>query len=339
MTTAATDDQRNRLRSRQDRRDSAEAERRTLIAFAVTAVFMVVEVAGGLMSGSLALLADAAHMLADVLALLMAWGAFRLGRLAADSKRSYGYRRLEVLAALANGATVVALSVGIVYEAVLRLAQPSAVQGWPMLAVAAIGLVANVATFRILDHRHSPGHEHDHGHAHDPGHDHIHHDRPCEAGRTPERNLNMRGAVLHVLGDILGSVAAVAAAAVILATGWIPIDPILSVAMAVLIAISGLRLMASAGHILLEGSPAGFDPGRLTAQLRDEVGGLVDIHHLHAWSVTSGRHMLTLHAVVRQGVDHDAALAAIKHVLSDDFGFTHSVVQIEGEGCGDDGCD
>jgi cobalt-zinc-cadmium efflux system protein len=258
--------------------------------------------------------------------------------LAADSKRSYGYRRLEVLAALANGVTVVALSVGIVYEAALRLAEPAAVQGWPMAAVAAVGLIANVATFRILDHAH--GH-HGHKHADHQPHGHSHGEDAIDKtqAHANERNLNMRGAVLHVLGDILGSVAAIGAAAVILATGWTPIDPILSVAMALLIAVGGVRLVASAGHILLEGSPAGFDAGKLTARLREEVADLVDIHHLHAWSVTSGRHMLTLHAVVRRGSDRDATLTSIKHVLNDDFGFAHSVVQIEGEDCGDDGCD
>jgi cobalt-zinc-cadmium efflux system protein len=319
-----------------------DAERRTLIAFGVTAVFMVVEAGGGYLSGSLALLADAAHMLADVFSLLMAWAAFRLGRLAADRRRSYGYRRLEVLAALANGVTVVALSVAIAYEAVLRLVAPQPIDGWPMLVVAAVGLVANLITFRVLDH--GGGHAH-HGHEGHTHHDHPHHEPhdhaatgPGKAGTGVEKNLNIRGAVLHVLGDLLGSAAAMVAAGVILVAGWLPVDPILSLAMAALVAVGGVRLIGSAGHILLEGSPAGFDPDRLSAQLAVEVPGLVAVHHLHAWSVTSGHPMVTLHAVVEPDVDRDATLAAIKHVLGEDFGFSHSVVQIEGRECGDHGC-
>lgn len=311
------------------RHQVADEERRTLIAFGVTAVFMLVEAVGGLVSGSLALLADAAHMLADVFALLMAWGAFRLGRLAADQRRSYGYRRLEVLAALANGITVIGLSVWIVYEAGLRLAASRPVEAWPMLAVAVVGLVANLVTFRVLDQRHAHAQVHAHGDG--SGHaDHVHNHRH-------EGNLNLQGAALHVLGDLLGSLAAVIAAAVILSFGWTPIDPILSVAIALLIVVSGVKVVASATHILLEGAPKGFDPARLREALLAEVAGLKEVHHLHAWSVTSGEHLLTLHAVVDRMTDRDDCLAAIKQVLAEDFGFTHSVVQMEAEGCEDRG--
>lgn len=302
---------------------TAGDERRTLVALFVTFVFMLVEVAGGLISGSLALLADAAHMLADVLALGMAWGAFRLGRLAADPKRSFGYRRFEVLAALANGVTVLGLSAWIVFAAVQRLNSPEAVRGWPMLIVAAIGLAANLLTFRVLG-----GHRHHHGHDHDHDHDHDH----------AERNLNLRGAVLHVLGDLLGSAAAVGAAAVILASGWLPIDPILSIAMALLIVVVGAGLVRSAIHILLEGSPVGFDPQVLRAHLLQDVPGLAEVHHVHAWSVTTGEPMLTLHAVVEPAADRDAVLGGIKRVLAEEFGFSHSVVQLEGDGCDDHAC-
>jgi cobalt-zinc-cadmium efflux system protein len=297
-----------------------DAERRTLIALAVTFLFMLVEAGGGLVSGSLALLADAAHMLADVMALGMAWGAFRLGRLAADHKRSYGYRRVEVLAALLNGATVAGLSVGIVAEAIERLLHPETVQGWPMLVVAVIGLAANAISLKVLG-----------GHAHH-GHDHGRDDH--DHGPS---NLNLRGAWLHVLGDLLGAAAAVGAAIVILVNGWTPIDPILSILMAVLIFGSGIKLFRQAAHILLEGSPAGFDTDALRRTLRAEVTGLVDIHHVHAWSVTSGQPMLTLHAVVDPAAPRDAVLAGVKHVLAEDFGFAHSVVQIEAEDCGDQG--
>ncbi|MTJ81551.1 MAG: cation transporter [Telmatospirillum sp.] len=344
MTAATTGDDHKHVNSSSSA--TSEAERRTLFAFAITALFMVVEAAGGYLSGSLALLADAAHMLADVFSLLLAWAAFRLGRLAPDPRRSYGYRRFEVIAALINGATVVLLSVGIVYEAVWRLIDPRPVDAWPMLVVAAIGLGANIVTWRVLGHSHSPGGGHVHG-AHGHDHDHIHsqgyhHDDAPVDGLTADagsaQNLNLHGAILHVLGDLLGSAAAIVAAVVILLTGWLPVDPILSIGISALIAFSGVRLMGSSGHILLEGSPAGFDADRLAARLKAEVPGLVGVHHLHAWSVTSGHPMLTLHAVVRRDVDRDEALARIKDVLEGDFGLAHSVVQIEGDICGDEGC-
>jgi cobalt-zinc-cadmium efflux system protein len=285
-------------------------ERRVLAALAITTLFMMVEAAGGLLAGSLALLADAAHMLADVLALMMAYAAFRLGRLAADAQRTYGYRRLEVLAALVNGITVVGLSAWILVEAAFRLARPGAVEGWPMLIVAAIGLAANFATWRIL-----------------------------AAGRGGRpANLNLRGAVLHVLGDLLASAAALVAATVILATDWTPIDPLLSIVIALLIAANGVGVIRAAGHILLEGSPPEFDPARLRAALLAEVAGLIEVHHLHAWSVSSTLPMITLHAVIEPSADRDAVLDAVKHVLGQDFGFSHSVVQIETAGCRDGDC-
>jgi len=289
------------------------AETRTLLALAVTFLFMLVEAVGGWWSGSLALLADAAHMLADVLALGLTWAAFRVGRMGADGKRSYGYRRFEVLAALFNGLTVVGLSIGICWEAVLRLAHPEAVQSKTMMVVAVLGLLANIVTFKVLDHGH--GHE---------GHDHGH-------------DLNTHGAILHVLGDLLGSVAAIGAALVIMLTGWLPIDPILSMAMALLIVSGGLRLMGKAGHILLEGAPDGFDPEAVAQTLTAEVSGLLAVHHIHAWSVSSGLPMLTLHAVVAPDIDRDAALVAIKALLKSRFHVAHSTVQMEGEGCGDEG--
>jgi len=296
-------------------------EGRTLIALGVTFIFMLIEIGGGLISGSLALLADAAHMLADVLALGLTWGAFRFGKMMADGRRSYGYRRLEVLAAWINGVTVLGLSVGIVVEAVLRLIHPETIDPLPMMGVAVAGFIANLVTFRVLEHGHDHG-SHDHG-----GHDHGH----------GGHNINMRGAVLHVLGDLLGSVAAIAAAGVIWWTGWTPIDPILSIALSLLIVFSGIRLVRQATHILLEGSPEGFSEEALRQSLLKDVSGLAAVHHIHAWSVGSGQPMLTLHAVANDGTDRDQLLSSIKAIAGRDFGFAHSVVQVEGEGCNDEG--
>ncbi|HVI50080.1 MAG TPA: cation diffusion facilitator family transporter [Candidatus Sulfotelmatobacter sp.] len=294
-------------------------ETRTLIALGITFAFMLIEVAGGLISGSLALLADAAHMLADVLALGLTWGAFRFGRMLADGRRSYGYRRLEVLAAWINGVTVLGLSVGIVAEAVLRLIHPEPVQPVSMMGVAVAGFVANLLTFKILGH---------HGHGHDHGHEHGHGD----AG-----NLNMHGAILHVLGDLLGSVAAILAAGIIWWTGWTPIDPILSIALSLLIVFSGIGLVRKATHILMEGSPEGFSAQALRDRLMQAIPGLTAVHHVHAWLVGAGQPMLTLHAVVARDADRDQVLHGIKTIVGNDFGFSHSVVQVEGEGCGDEG--
>ncbi|MBF0395012.1 MAG: cation transporter, partial [Alphaproteobacteria bacterium] len=278
-------------------------ERRTLVAFALTAGFMLVEAAGGLLSGSLALLADAAHMLTDAMALGLAWGAIRLGRMSADPQRSYGYRRLEVLAALINGLAVVAVSVWIAWEAALRLAHPQPVAGLPMLAVAAGGMAVNLIVLRVLG-----------GHG---------------QGGGRQASLNMRGAMLHVIGDLLGSGAAILAALVILATGWMAIDALLSVAVAGLILVGASRLVRAASHILLEGTPEGFEIDDVRRVLIESIDGLADVHHVHAWSLTGGAPLVTLHARLTDGADPDATLSAIKRELSHAFHVTHSVVQIE----------
>ncbi len=283
---------------------SHDAERRAGIAFLLTAGFMMVEAAGGWLSGSLALLADAAHMLTDALALALTWGAFRLGRRAADPRRSYGYRRFEVLAALCNGVTVIALAAGIGWEAVARLRHPAEVMGLPMFVVAVVGLAVNLLVLRSLHH----GHDHD--------------------------NINLRGATLHVLGDLIGSVGAVVAALVILGTGWTPIDPILSVGVAGLIVINAWNLLRTATHILLEGTPEGFDAEAVRSALI-ALPGVADVHHMHAWSLTSGQPLVTLHVTLVPDADADMVLAEVKGELSLRFALKHSVVQLERGACPD----
>lgn len=278
----------------------------TLRAFLLTAGFMVVEAVGGLFSGSLALIADSAHMLTDALALALAWLAFRLARRAADPRRTYGYRRLEVLAALTNGILVVGLAVWIVWEAAGRLKDPQPILGLPMLAVAGVGLLVNVLVLRSLHQ----------GHVHE--------------------NLNLKGAALHVLGDMIGSAAAVVGALIVLWTGWTPIDPILSIGVAVLIIGSAVRLIASAAHILLEGTPEGFDEARVRMAL-SSLPGVRDVHHIHAWSLTSGQALVTLHATVSDGAATDAVLSAVKQELAARFDLHHSVIQLERAECPDGG--
>ncbi|WP_340117655.1 cation diffusion facilitator family transporter [Pelagibius sp. 7325] len=283
----------------------ASNETRVLCAFLLTAGFMGAEVAGGLISGSLALLADAAHMLTDAASLALAWCAFRIARRPADPRRSYGYHRGQVLAAFVNGAVLVAIVAWIFIEAIQRLMNPVAVEGGLMLGVAALGLVVNIAAFWVL-----------HG--------------------GDRENLNMRGAAAHVLGDLLGSAAAIAGALVILWTGWMPIDPLLSMLVGLLVLRSAWLVVRESVHILLEGTPTQIEPKDLRRALLDDVPGLEDVHHIHAWSLTPEMPLLTLHAKMTEAADPQTTLLRIKEVLSHRFGIDHSTVQIERGHCGDD---
>lgn len=283
---------------------TGDSERRLFWAMLLTGGFMIAEIVGGILSGSLALIADAGHMLTDAASLALAWLAFRAARWPVDDKRSYGYHRFQVLAAFVNGLTLLAIVAWIGVEAIRRLVAPVEVLGKPMLIVAALGLLVNLIAFMVLH-------------------------------RGDRQNLNLRGAVAHVVGDMLGSVAAIAAALVILTTGWTPIDPLLSILVALLILRSGWDIVRRSGHILLEGSPEAMDVTKLRAEMLEAVPEVEDVHHVHAWSLTQERPLLTLHATVRENADHDAVLRAIRRVLRDRFGIGHATVQIENSHCAD----
>jgi cobalt-zinc-cadmium efflux system protein len=273
-------------------------ERRVLGVLVITLVFMVAEIVGGILSGSLALLADAGHMLTDAAALTLAWVAFRIARRPSDRLRTFGYDRVQVLAAFANGLALLAIAVWIVIEAVRRIAEPIEVLAWPMLVIALGGLVVNVVAFAIL-----------HGGDRD--------------------NINLRGALSHVLSDMLASAAAVLAAIVILVTGWTPIDPLLSIVVAAIVVNVGYRLTKRSAHILLEGSPDDISAEAVRASLTDSMPEVTDVHHVHAWSLTHGRPLMTLHAVVREGADHRAVLRRIRGLLAARFGVDHATIQLE----------
>lgn len=283
----------------------ADRRRRLLLALTATGLFTVIEAAGGWLAGSLALLADAAHMLTDTAALGFAWVAASVSARGADERRSYGYHRVQVLAGLINGLVLVGIVAWIAVEALRRFAEPQPVAGALMLGVAAAGLVVNLWVFRTL---HQGGHQHD---------------------------LNIRGAVLHVLGDLFGSLGAIAAAVVILTTGWTPIDPALSLAVCVLVLVSAGRLLREAVHILLEGTPGHVDIAEIKQRLQEEVTEVDSVHHVHVWSLTPEHPLLTLHADISDRRDSDAALRRIKQILKDQFNITHSTIQIETEGCAD----
>lgn len=281
------------------------SERRIGLAALVTGLFMLAEVAGGVLSGSLALIADAGHMLTDCAGLALAWLGFRIARRPADRKRSYGYGRFGVLVAFANGLLLFAVAGWIVVEAVHRIRAPTPVLGGVMFWVALAGLGVNILSLHLL------------------------------AGGD-RGNLNVRAALLHVAGDLLGSVAALAAAVTILMTGWMPIDPILSILVAVLILGSAARIVRDAGHILLEGTPAGLDPRQIEQDLEASVPGVRDVHHVHAWSLSQDRPIVTLHArISSDGAAPEAVTSAIKKRLKTAYGVDHATVEIEFERCAD----
>lgn len=282
---------------------SANNERAVLIGLVLTGSFMIAELVGGYLSGSLALIADAGHMLTDSVALFLAWLGFRLGSRPADSKRSFGYARLEVLAGLLNAITLFALVGWIIYEAVQRLFAPQEVLAGPMFIVAMLGLLVNLGVFRILQ-----GADKDH--------------------------VNIKGASLHVLGDLLGSVGAILAAIIIWLTGWMPIDPILSVFVSLLILRSGWALLIRTFNILMEGAPEGFDSATLQDGLVEAVPGLAGVSHLHVWSLSSGRTMATLDIVLDDGADPAIVTAAIKTALMEDHDIGHSTIEIDWAGKG-----
>ncbi len=279
-------------------------ERRVFWAAAITGSFALVEVFGGIAAGSLALIADAGHMLTDAGGLLMAWIAFRIARRPADARRTFGFARMEVLVAFANGLFLLALAAFILIEAIRRLFEPVAVDWAPMLIVAVGGLLANIVAFVIL-----------HG--------------------ADRNNLNIRGAVLHVLGDLLGSVGAIAAALVIMATDWTPADPILSVFVTLLIVVAAWRLVRDSAHILLEGAPETLDVAEIASDLPASVPGVASVHHVHAWSISQARPMVTLHACVDEAVAAPDAVLSIKRRLKERFAIDHATVEVERGECAD----
>ncbi|HED15391.1 MAG TPA: cation transporter [Gammaproteobacteria bacterium] len=281
-------------------------DKRLLWALTLTGGFMVAEVIGGVMSNSLALLADAGHMLTDTVSLFLAWLAARLSRKPADKLRSYGYHRMQILAAFLNGTAFILIVIWIGYEAVQRFIDPPQVNALIMMPIAVLGLLVNIAAFAIL---HSGDHE----------------------------NLNIKAAVLHVIGDLLGSVAAITAGVIIYYTGWMPIDPILSVLVALLILRSAWFVIKQSSHILLEGTPDDVDVSNLKKVLSEAVPGVIDVHHVHLWSLTPKRPIITMHVLIEKNCQYTAVLENLKQVLKNNYGIEHSTVQIEMDGnCVDD---
>lgn len=280
-------------------------EIRVGIAALLTCLLMVGEAAGGFISGSLALLADAGHMLADCASLALAWLAFRLGRRPADGRRTYGFDRFSVLVAFVNGLALFFIAGWIAFEAFRRLREPTAVLGGPMLWIATAGLIVNLFVLWVLH------------------------------GGSDRLNLNMRAAIVHVVGDLLGSAGTIGAALIILLTGMTAADPILSVLVALIILRSAWSIVSESGHILLEAAPLGLDIADVKADLEAAVPGVEDIHHLHAWCITEERPMITLHAKVSDNTAPETMVRMIKQRLQERFGIDHATVEIERGDCYD----
>ncbi|MEO9080387.1 MAG: cation diffusion facilitator family transporter [Rhodanobacter sp.] len=275
-----------------------------VFALVLTSLMMVVEVIGGVWSGSLALLADAGHMMVDTLALLLAVVGAVMAARPADARRSYGYGRIEVLVGFVNALSQFVLVGWIFYEAINRLMHPGPILSGVMLVVAVVGLLVNALVLRTL-----------HGHAHD--------------------DVNLAGASLHVLGDLLGSLAAVLAALAIRWFGWLWADPVLSLLVSLLILGSAWRLLRLSAHILLEGVPDGMDSALVEVSLREADPTIRDIHHLHVWQLASGSRMATLHAELHDPADSAQALRAIREVLMERFQIQHVTVQVDPGECPD----
>jgi cobalt-zinc-cadmium efflux system protein len=270
--------------------------RRLIYVVALTASFMVVEAVAGWVSGSLALLADAGHMLSDVGALSLSAFTAWLAQRPASPRRTYGYLRLEILAAMVNGVALFGIAVGVTLEALERVREPRPIQAGLFLVVALLGLAVNMVALRAL-------HDLRHG------------------------SLNVRGAYLHVLGDALGSVAAVVAAVVVATTGWTVADPIVSIALSLLILIGAWQLVKESVNVLLEAAPVEVSLDEVRTRLLG-VAGVADIHDLHVWTVTSGVVAMSGHAVVPDLADHPAALRRMLAEV-ETLGIHHATLQLE----------
>ncbi|HEX6537099.1 MAG TPA: cation diffusion facilitator family transporter [Gemmatimonadaceae bacterium] len=273
-----------------------DQSRRLALALALTFAILVAELAGGLIANSLALLADAGHMLTDVAALGLSLFVAWFSRRPETAKRTYGYLRLEILAAFVNGAVLLAISAFIIWEALLRLREPEPVGSTLMLVVAAIGLLANLISARLL--------------------------HPASEG-----SMNVRGAYLHVLGDLLGSLGTVVAGVIIVTRGWLAADPVASILVTLLIVRGAWRLVRDSVDVLLESTPAHISTGAVRTQL-EAIPGVESVHDLHVWSVTSGVVAMSAHAIVREPERHQHVLEHV-HDAMRLFGIQHVTIQLE----------
>ncbi len=263
----------------------------------LTFTYMIVEAIGGWLTNSLALIADAGHMLTDVAAMTLTLASFWFASRPATARKTFGYYRLEILAAFVNGVALVLLSLWVIYEAYQRLRSPSAVNGSDLVLIAAGGLVVNIVAAYLLhaDHKH---------------------------------DLNMRGAFLHVVGDLLGSAAAIIAGVFILVFGWLWADALCSIAISLIIMYSAWRLVAESVNVLLEGTPRRIELAKVESAIR-QIDGVGGVHDLHVWTISSGIEALSAHISHDDSVAHSDLLAAVRDRLHESFGIDHLTIQME----------
>jgi cobalt-zinc-cadmium efflux system protein len=275
------------------------SQRGLTFALLVTAIWFVVELLAGFYTNSLALLADAAHMMTDLAALSLSLFALKISALPPTHRKTFGYVRAEILAALANGVILVVVGLYISYEAYQRMFQPPEVKSAPMIVVAVIGLGANLIAARLLSH-------------------------------ADLENLNLRGAFLHVLGDILGSIGAIGAGILMSLKGWFLADPIVSILVSVLILFSSWRLLRDSVDVLLEGTPRHLSIGTILSDL-GSAPGVISVHDLHVWSITSGMPAMSCHVVLRTDSDPAAVLHVLTDLMHTRHQIDHTTIQMERE--------
>ena len=284
---------------------SAQMHIRMVLAIIVVATTLIAETIGGIMSNSLALLSDAGHVLTDLVALILSCVAYRLTTKKADSQRSYGYHRFQVMAAFVNGVSLFVIAVLIVFESIKRFLNPVAVHWKLMLIVSLCGFVANVVVFVIMYRKH-------------------------------EHNVNIRSAVLHVIGDLLGSVAAIASSVIIMLSGWQIVDPLLSMLVCGIMFTGAFSVVKNSSNILLEGKPYNIDIEEIKKYLLSEIPSIANVHHIHLWSLTDDYPIMTMHV----GISSDtlsvanamSVIKTIKELLREKFEIEHITVEIE---CGE----
>lgn len=278
---------------------SSDNSKKLKLALAITACWFVIEMGGGIYSNSLALIADAAHMLTDLAALGLSLFALKIATRPATHQKTYGYLRAEILAALANGIFLILVGLFIFYESYRRFVSPPEIKGLPMLIVAATGLMANLATAGVLY-------------------------------KSRTHNLNLRGAFLHVLGDTLGSIGAIVAGVVILIWQWRLADPIVSIVVGCLVLFSSYELVRESVDILLEGTPRHLKIPQILKDL-GSVKSVVSVHDLHVWAITSEVPAMSCHVVLKSSEDAGSALTALSRLMREKYGIEHTTIQIEYE--------
>lgn len=295
---------------------SQSIERRFILSMSLTALILVAEVIGGLWTGSLALLSDAAHVFMDIFALALSFLALRLSARPADDRHTFGYHRLEVLAALVNGLTLVVIAIGIGWEAIDRWQAPQPIRSVEMLIIATIGMLVNILVALILG-----------AHSHADDHDH-------QPGRAHRTDLNVRSAFLHVVGDAISSLGVILAAIIIALTGWLWVDPLASLLIAVLIFISAFRVTRSALHILIEGVPEGLSAQSVASAIQ-AIPGVADVHDLHIWNICSEHISLSAHITLQSDAasEGQSTLSTIRQRLHDQFSIEHTTLQLEEMRC------